>query len=132
MPLFRGIQNEKPNFAANMGKKEEIDQFLCGLKEKIKIFDISFRPRDKNLQALATLDITVSQRLEYILNLQAEDYLAGPKPDTYNPTLPDYFEFGIRVKGTEVYIKITKGLPNKRVDCMSFHAAEFPITLLKH
>ena len=42
--------------------------------------------------------------------------------------MPDYFESGIDVKGTEVYIKISLGLHNKRVDCMSFHKAEKPIT----
>lgn len=31
------------------------------------------------------------------------------------------------VKGVELYIKISKSLKNKPVDCMSFHPAEFPI-----
>ena len=111
-----------------MAEKGEVEQFLKELKEKISFFEISFRPRDKNLQALADLDITAIKRLECIMNLKVEDYYAGPKSDTYNPTLPDYFEFGIRVKGIELYIKISKGLKNKPADRMSFHPAEFPIT----
>jgi hypothetical protein len=111
-----------------MATKQEIEQFLNELKDKIRFFEISFRPRDKNLQALADLDITAIKRLEYIMNLKAEDYYAGPKNDTYNTTLPAYYEFGVQIKGIEVYIKISKGLTNKPADCMSFHPAEFTMT----
>jgi hypothetical protein len=111
-----------------MATRQEIEHFLNELKDKIRFFEISFRPRDKNLQALADIDITAIKRLEYIMNLKAEDYYAGPKNDTYNAILPDYYEFGIQIKGVEVYIKINKGLANRSADCMSFHLAEFPIT----
>lgn len=111
-----------------MPTKQEIEQFLKELKEKIGFFEIRFRPRDKNLQALADLDITSIKRLEYIMTLKVEDYYAGPKNDTYDTTLPNYYEFGILVKGVEVYIKISKGLTNKPADCMSFHPAEFTMT----
>lgn len=111
-----------------MVTKAEVEQFLEELKDKIKFFDIRFRPRDKNLQGLADLDIMASKRLQCIMNLRAEDYYAGPKNDTYDANLPDYYEFGIQIKGIEVYIKISKGLANKAADCMSFHPAEFTIT----
>jgi len=111
-----------------MANKQEVEFFLKELKEKIRFFDIVFRPRDKNLQALADLDISATKRLESIMNLMAEDYYDGPKNDTYDNSRPDYYEFGINVNKIEVYIKISKGLPNKPVDCMSFHPAEFPIT----
>ena len=61
------------------------------------------------------------------MNLTFEDYYSAPK-DTYDSTKPDYYEFGIPVNKKEVYIKISLGLPNKMVDCMSFHIAEFPIS----
>ena len=32
-----------------MATKQEIDQYLTQLKEKIRVFDVVFRPRDKNL-----------------------------------------------------------------------------------
>ena len=41
-----------------MATKQEVELFLNQLKDKIKYFEIVFRPRDKNLQALADLDIT--------------------------------------------------------------------------
>jgi len=110
-----------------MISKQEVELFLKHLKEKIKIFDVAFRPRIKNPDDLAALDITPIKRLDYLMNLTAEDYYAGPKGDTYDSTKPAYYEFGIQVKGKDVYIKISPGLPNRRVDCMSFHIAEFPM-----
>lgn len=111
-----------------MATKVKVELFLKELNEKIRFFEISFRPRQKNLQGLAYLDITATTRLECIMNLKAQDYYAGPKNDTYDASLPDYYEFGIQIKGVEVYIKISKGLENKPADCMSFHPAEFPMT----
>lgn len=107
--------------------KAEVDEFLRALKEKIKIFDIAFRPRDKNMATLAELDILPVDRIQYIMNLTAENYYSGPNNDTYDPQKPAYYEFGIQVKRREVYIKVSVGLPNKRVDCMSFHIAEYPV-----
>lgn len=43
-----------------MANKQEVEFFLKELKEKIRFFDIVFRPRDKNLQALADLDISAT------------------------------------------------------------------------
>lgn len=107
--------------------KQNVELFLNQLNDKIKIFEVAFRPRSKNIDDLAALVITAIKRLEYLLNLKAGDYYGGPKKDTYDTTKPDYYEFGIQIKGKQVYIKISLGLPNKRVDCMSFHLAEFPM-----
>jgi hypothetical protein len=110
-----------------MATLQDVELFLVQLKEKMKIFDVAFRPRSKNLDDLAALDITPVKRLAYLMNLKAEDYYSGPKKDTYDSTKPDYYEFGIQINGKEVYIKISPGLPNKMVDCMSFHIADFPM-----
>ncbi len=111
-----------------MIKRQEVERFLNELKEKIRFFDVVFRPRVKNLDDLAELDITPIKRKEYLLDLKPEDYYSGPNKDTYDPTKADYYEFGIQIKGREVYIKISPGLTNKPVDCMSFHFAEHPMT----
>lgn len=110
-----------------MATKQEVEHFLNQVKDKIRVFDVVFRPRDKNLDTLSALDITAMRRKEYLMNLKAEDYYAGPKQDTYDTTKPDYYEFGIQIKGETVYIKISHGLLNKPVDCMSFHIATFPM-----
>jgi hypothetical protein len=111
-----------------MASMSEVEEFLRTLKEKIKVFDIAFKGRPKNTQALADLDILPIDRVQYLLNLTSENYYSGPNRDTYDSTKPDYYEFGIQIKRKEVYIKISLGIPNKMVDCMSFHVAEFPIT----
>jgi len=111
-----------------MDSRQIVEIFLKELFDKIKFRDIAFRPRDKNLDALAELDITPIKRIEYLLALKVEDYYSGPNKDTYDPSKPDYYEFGIQIKGKEVYVKISLGLQGKMVDCMSFHIAEFSMS----
>ncbi len=111
-----------------MADRNEVIKFIDELKQKIKVFDIAFRSRDKNLKGLADLGLTAHQRIEYILNLNPENYSTGPIKDTHDSSRPEYYEFGIHINHKEVYIKISKGLPDKRVDCMSFHLAEHNIS----
>ena len=107
-----------------MANKDEVEQFLNELKEKIKVFDIVFRPRHRQLEGITEMGIMPSQRKELILNLKAENYCSGPNKDTFDPTKPNYYEFGIKMKHHEIYIKLSIGLPNKSVDCMSFHISD--------
>lgn len=106
-----------------MSTKLEVESFLYTLKEKIRISypDIAYRQRDINNKALTDLEIMGSSRRKYLLNLKVEDYFNGPSEDTYDPEKPNYYEFGINIKGTEVYIKLSIGLLGKPVDVMSFH-----------
>ena len=107
-----------------MATKEQVEDFLKRLKEKIKVFDIVFRDdRGKNLQTLATLEINTTIRKQVIMNIEPEDYVEGPIVDTLNK-MGEMWVFGKDVKGHEVYIKITMGLPNSSTICISFHIAE--------
>ena len=107
-----------------MATKEQVEAFLKRLKEKIKVFDIVFRDdRGKNLQTLATLEINTIVRKQVIMNIEPEDYVEGPIVDTLNK-VGEMWVFGKNVKGQEVYIKITLGLPNSSTICISFHIAE--------
>ena len=107
-----------------MATKEQVEAFLKRLKEKIKVFDIVFRDdRGKNLQTLATLEINTTIRKQVIMNIEPEDYVDGPIVDTLNK-VGEMWVFGKNVKGQEVYIKITLGLPNSSTICISFHIAE--------
>ena len=108
--------NETSTLKYLMATKEQVEDFLKRLKEKIKVFDIIFRDdRGKNLQTLATLEITPTYRKKVILNIEPEDYSEGPIVDTLNK-MGEMWVFGKDVKGHEVYIKITM--------CISFHIAE--------
>lgn len=116
--------NETSTLANLMATKEQVEAFLKRLKEKIKVFDIIFRDdRGKNLQTLATLEINTIVRKQIIMNIEPEDYVEGPIVDTLNK-MGEMWVFGKDVKGHEVYIKITLGLPNSSTICISFHIAE--------
>ena len=121
------IANETSTLKYLMATKEQVEEFLKRLKEKIKVFDIIFRDdRGKNLQTLATLEITPTYRKKVILNIEPEDYSEGPIVDTLNK-MGEMWVFGKDVKGHEVYIKITLGFPNSSTICISFHIAEHPM-----
>lgn len=116
--------NETSTLTNLMATKEQVEAFLKRLKEKIKVFDIVFRDdRGKNLQTLATLEINTIVRKQIIMNIEPEDYVEGPIVDTLNK-MGEMWVFGKDVKGHEVYIKITLGLPNSSTICISFHVAE--------
>ena len=107
-----------------MATKEQVEAFLKRLKEKIQIFDIIFRDdRGKNLQTLATLEISPLYRKQVILDIEPDDYSEGPIIDTLNK-VGEMWVFGKDVKGHEVYLKITLGYPNSSTICISFHIAE--------
>ena len=111
-----------------MATKEQVEDFLKRLKEEIMVFDIIYRDdRGKNLQTLATLEITPTYRKQVILNIEAEDYSEGPIVDTLNK-MWEMWVFGKDVKGHEVYIKITLGYPGNSTICISFHIAVYSMT----
>lgn len=107
----------------NSISKSEIKSFLDEFKIKMKTFGVIFKDREKNLQALLDLEITAIERNEHLLNLKVEDYYGGPKTDSYDPESLSFWEFGITLKKTQVYIKISLW-KSKKVLCISFHPAE--------
>ncbi len=110
-----------------MASKEQVEDFLKSLKEKIKVFDIVFRDdRESNIQTLALLEISPTYRKDIILKLNAKDYSEGPIVDTLYK-MGEMWVFGKDVKGHEVYIKITLGHPDNSTICISFHIAEHPM-----
>lgn len=107
-----------------MVSRKSVSDFLQQMKDKIRVFGIVFRQRQKNTQALASLDIKPFERNNHIMSLQPEDCFSGPNADTYDESNPDYYEFGKDIKGQNIYIKVSIGKKDKPVDCMSFHPAE--------
>ncbi len=110
-----------------MATRSEVEKFLSQFKVKLDIWGIIFLDvRERNMQALADLNISRFERLDEIRTIQVEHYSEGPIRDVLN----DYAEmwvFGKDVNGIETYIKITLGKPNLKTICISFHQAEHPM-----
>ena len=104
--------------------RHEVEQFLNGFFVKHKIYGILFRDfRQKNSSALLKLEISPAKRKEIIESIKVEDYSAGPIDDKLYG-IASMWVFGKVVNNTEVYIKISMGLNNSQVICISFHDAE--------
>ena len=112
----------------NEAKKRKISNFLREFKKWAAQSGIYVIPRVKNQQALADLGLTRKNRSDIILSLSVADYCRGPEPDRDKPG--HIWEFGRIVGGKPVYIKLkiaeTDG--GKIARCISFHAAEFPLS----
>lgn len=109
-----------------MTLKEDVQQFLRDFKQKAKVFGIVYYPRQINTDTLVALGITPEMRTEYLMNLTMTDYYKGPTKDE-NPIRPEFYEFGLTIKGQEVYIKLSLGNFSKSPHCMSFHTSMHPI-----
>ena len=80
--------------------------------------------RKKNMNTLAELEINASQMKEDILTLKPTNYCSGPTKETLNHG-DDMWVFGKKIKGQEIYIKITLGGYNNPTLCISFHIAKY-------
>lgn len=107
-----------------MSTEEEVAAFLKNFKEKMKLLDIFFRDdRGKNTQTLVHLELRPIDRISILEKLEPKDYSEGPLEDTLYGGA-DMWVFGKTIKKEEVYIKITMGVINNRVICISFHLAQ--------
>ena len=107
-----------------MRSESEVGAFLKDFKVKMKIWDVLFRDdRGKNLQALIELEITPSERKKVLEQIEIKDYSEGPLIENLYSSA-EMWVFGKTVKKKEVYIKITMGVINSSVLCISFHLAQ--------
>jgi hypothetical protein len=106
---------------------KQIHRFLEQLQRQLEGGAIMFEGRPKNIQALEDLDINPSERKNYLKQLQLENFSSGPNPDEVHKGC-SLWEFGMLVKGLEVYIKITQKDAATDLYCISFHLAEYPMT----
>ncbi len=107
--------------------KNEVEKYLNDFLLKLNVFNVVFVSRDKNLKTLVELEIQPMQRVDYLKKLTVMDFSDGPLKELNIPGNPDLYVFGIEVKNKEIYVKISMGLPNKNVICVSFHIAEHKI-----
>lgn len=107
-----------------MATIDDVERFLADFHSKVEVYQIIFRDdRAKNVEALAALEIVPAYRETVIRGIGVEDYVDGPVLDTLN-RMGEMWVFGKDVKGREVYIKISLGMPDRAAICISFHPAE--------
>ncbi len=113
-------------------KRSDVEHFLREFK-RIWGGTVINRINEDNEDTLVLLGITPNQRADEVRKLTCKHYYRGPTPD-HSGSTGDIWEFGIRVRKKEVYIKLKiyeiKG--NKRAKCMSFHIAKRPIQYQFH
>jgi len=110
-----------------MDDSTHVKVFLDNFKVKLRIWDLLFySSRQKNTQTIADLEIRVTDVKAILAGLEVPDYSEGPLLDAAFGGA-DMWVFGRKVKGYEIYIKITLGKPNNPVICISFHFAEYPM-----
>ena len=111
-----------------MASPEQIEEFLSNFKVKFGIWGLIFRSdRGKNTQTLLDLELSVMQVKEHLEELQLEDYSEGPFEEKLYGNA-EMWIFGKEIKATDIYIKISMGMPSSEVLCISFHQAEHPLT----
>ena len=81
--------------------------------------------REVNTRALEELELSPKKREDIIANLTIGDYSEGPSQPNYGT---DIWIFGKSNEGKEIYIKITLGAVGSPALCISFHAADHPLT----
>jgi hypothetical protein len=104
-----------------------VRQFLNDFKILVLEKGLNIENRQKNRDGLLELGLTAYQREEIILSLSLADYYAGPKKDKYKSGY--YWEFGKRIDGVEVYIKlkIVEYNEDEYAVCFSFHRSEYQL-----
>ena len=84
-----------------------------------------FVPRDKSLDSIARLGITLKQAKQEVMELTYENYCRGPVPDTLRGG--ELWEFGRQIEGKEIFIRLKVVLQYDMAKCQSFHVAEQPL-----
>lgn len=100
----------------------QVTLFLFQFKEFAQK-KLSFAERDKTLDTIAQLGITIPQAKEEILGLTYEDYYRGPIPDT-GPKGGEYWEFGKIICSQEIFLKLKTVSKYRVAVCFSFHIPE--------
>jgi len=103
----------------------QVKLFLFQFKEFAQK-NFKFIKREKCLDTISRLGITIQQAKEEIMGLTYEDYYKGPLPDTGSKG-GELWEFGKTVGGNEIFIRLKTVSQHKMAKCQSFHIAEHPL-----
>jgi len=108
--------------------ESEVKSFLLGVKYAIQGGGFLVRRRQKNMESIVQLGISLNDVAYEIEGLSVTDYCAGPLKD--REFEGDVWEFGKVVAGREVYIKLKLGgdRRHQQVTVISFHFPEFTLS----
>ena len=110
-----------------MATKDEVRQFLKDFKDKMQFWDVVFLDdRGKNAQTLADLELRPAERKKILEGICVEDYSQGPLEEQWHGA-SFMWVFGVEVKNSEIYVKVSIGVEGASVICISFHVAEYPM-----
>jgi hypothetical protein len=111
-----------------LASRLEVEQFLAEFFVKYQIFDIRFisRTNPKNVDTLVNLEMSTLKRRQIIEALTVANYVSGPIDDRLYG-IASMWVFGCHHNSHEIYIKLSPGLTNVSVSCISFHVAEHPM-----
>lgn len=110
-------------------KKQSVQEFLSGYRAAAKeSFSLIHRPQ--NMATLKQLGMDKTGCLDQILSLTVEDYCKGPEDDRDKGKGGEFWFFGKRIEGHEVYIKLklVEIGGKKEALCISFHIAEYKMS----
>jgi hypothetical protein len=110
------------------GKRQEVVEFLTSFKTAMGFGWFHFKNRQRNLQGLVDLGLSVDGAKEILAQLGVENYASGPEPEHDDPSR-DVWIFGYELDGKEIYIKLrlapdTRNKELSRAVVWSFHRAE--------
>ena len=97
----------------------QVTLFLVLFKEFAQN-NFKFAEREKGLDTIARLGITIPQAKEEILGLTYQDYYRGPIPDKDRKG-EEFWEFGKAISGEEIFIKLKTESKHGVAICFSFH-----------
>lgn len=123
--------------------KEEVIKFLLELKKVMsnrdfdvnKDLDVILKKKNENSldpyttqNTLLKLDFDKNDIADTLKKLSVEEYIETGK-DRKDISLPKFYIFGKEVQGKLIYIKIKiRDKINRKVFCVSFHFARYPIS----
>jgi hypothetical protein len=109
--------------------RQKVDRFLSDFIKLTYQTPCDVKKHLKNTRTMTRLGFTNQDCVDVLRTLTSKHYYKGPIKDKQHPG--NYWEFGIKVEGELIYIKI-KIASNKSGDewpvCYSFHDPEFPMS----
>lgn len=112
----------------SLASVEEVNDFLFRFKFFAQNFScFHFVEREKNLQSILDLNLTVPQVQGVILQLTYRNYCSGPEADEgcHGHTI---WTFGYHFDGTDIYIKLSGNLSHNIAKCISFHRPDYTLS----